>query len=83
MKKILFILSAAGLFAATGCETTGDPTQGGLFGWSQSKANQRLDDRRAILGAVEDDTAREASRTGYLEDGVYIRERELDRVRGY
>lgn len=26
---------------AVGCQTTGDPTQGGLFGWSEKKAQQR------------------------------------------
>jgi predicted nuclease with TOPRIM domain len=27
----------------TGCQTTGDPNQGGLFGWSEKKAQQRQD----------------------------------------
>ncbi len=31
------------------CETTGDPTQGGLFGWSEGKAQQRLGEREAVL----------------------------------
>jgi septal ring factor EnvC (AmiA/AmiB activator) len=26
---------------SAGCQTTGDPTQGGLFGWSEKKAQQR------------------------------------------
>lgn len=30
--------------AAAGCQTTGDPTQGGLFGWSAKKAQQRQQD---------------------------------------
>lgn len=29
------------IFAVSGCTTTGDPTAGGLFGWSESKAQQR------------------------------------------
>jgi hypothetical protein len=28
-------------FLFTGCQTTGDPTQGGLFGWSEKKAQVR------------------------------------------
>jgi chromosome segregation ATPase len=30
----------------TGCETTGDPSQGGLFGWSESKAIERQQELR-------------------------------------
>jgi len=45
MKISTFIIRAAfvGVVGSsfTGCETTGDPSQGGLFGWSPSKANQR------------------------------------------
>lgn len=36
----LSYLAAVVLFA-TGCATTGDPNQGGLFGWSSTKADQR------------------------------------------
>jgi len=30
--------------ALSACETTGDPTKGGLFGWSQHKADERQQD---------------------------------------
>ena len=39
--KAHFILTGAIAVALTACETTGDPTQGGLFGWSEGKAKQR------------------------------------------
>jgi len=41
----------------SGCETTGDPHQGGIF-WSESKAQQRLDQKRRELNRVESDTER-------------------------
>ena len=34
-------LAFAAACLLAGCETTGDPRQGGLFGWSESKANER------------------------------------------
>lgn len=40
-----------------GCETTGDPHQGGIF-WSEDKAKQRLEEKRRELNAVESDTNR-------------------------
>jgi len=51
----------------TGCETTGDPTQGGLLGWSPAKAEQRS---AAYRAQVHRENARleaeeiEASRLG-------------------
>jgi len=41
----------------SGCETTGDPHQGGIF-WSESKAQQRLDQKSRELNRVESDTER-------------------------
>ena len=40
----------------TSCETTGDPTQGGLFGWSEDKAQDRLYNKRAQLGQAQSRT---------------------------
>jgi septal ring factor EnvC (AmiA/AmiB activator) len=47
---------AAVLFSLSGCETTGDPSQGGLFGWSETKAierQQQLRDQLAVSSAEE------------------------------
>lgn len=50
MKTTVFFIRQRGLRCAaavllaglsTGCETTGDPRQGGLFGWSETKAIER------------------------------------------
>jgi hypothetical protein len=54
--KILFPAALAFVFLC-GCETTGDPHQGGIF-WSERKAQERLYQKRAELRAVESDTAR-------------------------
>lgn len=43
-------------FALAGCQTTGDPSQGGLFGWSETKAIERqqiLRDQLAASSAAE------------------------------
>jgi septal ring factor EnvC (AmiA/AmiB activator) len=39
-----------GCAALCGCQTTGDPNQGGLFGWSEKKARQRIAEREQTLG---------------------------------
>jgi hypothetical protein len=63
MKRcILPAITLASLFIA-GCETTGDPTQGGLFGWSETKAQQRQDELRDVLYLEHDRTA-DARSTG-------------------
>lgn len=57
------------LMGCTSCQTTGDPTRGGIF-WSESKANDRLNERRADLGAIEADTARMKRRNEVLENSA-------------
>jgi hypothetical protein len=70
---------AAGLLILIGCsscQTTGDPTQGGIF-WSERKANERLNERRADLGAIEADTARLKRKNEVLEDSAARKRRYL------
>ena len=52
-KSILLALTIALALAAGGCATTGDPKAGGLFGWSEAKAQQRQADARSILAQEE------------------------------
>ncbi len=54
-------------FLLCSCETTGDPNQGGLFGWSQSQANQRLDQKHATLNEIESDTSRQRARARQMQ----------------
>ena len=51
-----------------GCETTGNPREGGLFGWSESKAQQRQTERRSEVAAAESALAREQQRSGELKN---------------
>jgi hypothetical protein len=57
--KELLLLSTITLAASalSSCETTGDPTKGGIF-WSPAKAQQRLDQRQQTLSDINDDTSR-------------------------
>jgi hypothetical protein len=69
--KLPSILSLAAIGASlllTSCETTGDPNQGGLFGWSQSKANYRLSEREQRLNQLEHSNAYQQGRTDTLEN---------------
>jgi predicted RNase H-like nuclease (RuvC/YqgF family) len=51
--------------ALCGCRTTGDPTQGGLFGWSEQKAEERQVAREEILSREEQAARRQQeSETG-------------------
>jgi len=45
-----------------GCGTTGNPTQGGLFGWSEKKADARIAERETTL-----EQARESARQSEAE----------------
>lgn len=63
-RLVIAVLPAILLLAA--CETTGDPREGGLFGWSEKKALVRQDERRREVAAAEVALAREQSRTSQL-----------------
>lgn len=41
---------------ASSCQTTGDPSSGGIF-WSERKAQQRIDERQDKLGRIDDQAA--------------------------
>src|SRR6266702_7370684 len=60
-----------GLLAAgwllIGCTTTGDPQQGGLFGWSEAKARDRQRERQERVAAEDAELAREDARRRELE----------------
>ncbi len=50
-----------------GCETTGDPHQGGLFGWSEAKAQDRQKERQARAAGAEAELARTDAQSRELE----------------
>ena len=61
MKTRLAIALAA--IVLVGCETTGDPRQGGFFGWSQAKASAREAGQVQTLTQAERRLADESGRT--------------------
>ncbi len=75
LPSILSLAAVAASLCLTSCETTGDPTQGGLFGWSQSKANVRQYELEDRLNAVERDNARQAGRSDALESQLRRKQR--------
>lgn len=72
-KLFSLVLLSAGL---VGCETTGDPTRGGIF-WSENKAQQRLQDKQSSLSAIQSDTSRVNRRNATMEDAAARRRRYL------
>jgi hypothetical protein len=69
-KILLTLLMSLGLAAVfSSCTVTGDPSRGGIF-WSESMAQDRLNQRQAILNSVEADTARVNRRNVELEEEI-------------
>ncbi len=67
MKTFALLSLLTAVAALTSCETTGDPRQGGLFGWSENKARDRQADLQAQLNDVQQDTANQQARTEQLQ----------------
>jgi hypothetical protein len=73
MKRAARLGSSSGLvlllvaWALAGCETTGDPRQGGLFGWSEAKARDRQHEREEQVSHEQSKLAGENARGQELE----------------
>jgi len=65
LARLAGALSLCAIFA--GCETTGDPTQGALFGWSEAKARERQNERRASVAQARAELADEEAKNHALE----------------
>ena len=76
MSRLLLCLSAITLLNS--CATTGDPNQGGLFGWSQGQADQRIAAREHRLIQLQNDNAYKQGRTDALENEAARKKRQLD-----
>lgn len=72
MKTTHLLPLVLGALALAGCETTGDPTQGGLFGWSETKAQSRSAALQQAL-YVEDDRTGAARRSNRQLEGTHAR----------
>ena len=67
MKTTRLLLSAIALGTLASCQTTGDPSQGGLFGWSENKAQGRQQALQQHLNYVEGNNAYQRDRSAQLE----------------
>lgn len=69
--RLLRPLFAACALACTlsSCETTGDPTTGGIF-WSESKAQSRLNQKQSTLDSLRSETRRIESDSARKEAGL-------------
>ena len=65
-RPILLLVVAAAMLPLVYCETTGDPTKGGIF-WSESKAQARQGALQSELNAVRGETSHEMQRRAALE----------------
>jgi hypothetical protein len=59
-------LAAGVACGACGCSTTGDPTQGGLFGWSETKAKMRIEEKQQRLASERSALVQERRTAGAL-----------------
>lgn len=82
------LLSGAAIALLAGCETTGDPMEGGLFRWSEAKAQERITVKEGQLTTGRRQRAREAQTSLALRDrsgrnrraiGAQIEAREAQR----
>jgi chromosome segregation ATPase len=63
------------------CDTTGDPREGGIF-WSQNKANQRLETKRAEMHHVQQETITEEAEGASLRARRSAVRSSLERQQG-
>lgn len=61
MKSIRLIIALAAFQFIAACQTTGNPNEGGLFGWSETKAIARQSELERKLSRVERDTGRNST----------------------
>ncbi len=77
-KRILFCIL---ILTIIGCETTGDPRQGGLFGWSEKKAADRQVALTGTLTEEERNAQLARERTMALQNDRAAKLAELDTQR--
>ncbi len=74
---VILVFIITGLIA--GCETTGDPRQGGLFGWSEEKAVSRQENLKQTLSEEEAAAAREKQASIELQNRKAAKQAEIQR----
>jgi hypothetical protein len=76
MSRLLLLLSLTALLGS--CAYTGDPNQGGLFGWSQTMADDRIAAREQRLNQLDRENAYQRGRTDALEAEKARKQRQLN-----
>lgn len=66
MKHIFISIIIASSLSS--CAMTGDPSDGGLFGWSQSMSNDRISAREQYNNSIQADTASKKAEARRLEN---------------
>ncbi|WP_050031124.1 hypothetical protein [Verrucomicrobium sp. BvORR034] len=74
IRTTLLLSLAASSLLLSSCATTGDPNQGGLFGWSQNQADGRIAARQQHLSDLQSDTEYQQGRSERLRREVNRRE---------
>ena len=72
MKAMIFFHLFGAVMCLTllnSCETTGDPSTGGIF-WSEAKAQQRLADRQNHLDQLDSQTGKTNRSSAYKEQQI-------------
>ena len=71
---------ALGLFLvlAAGCATTDDPRQGGLFSYNPAAYEERLEQRRQNMTALQQNQRQEEAQARQLESDVQTRQARLE-----
>lgn len=85
LKKLFFAFSVfllvLGLSVLTACTTTGDPQQGGLFGWSERKAQTRQEVMHEEIATHQATTQEQAEEHQYLRSVRQATEARLQQLR--
>jgi hypothetical protein len=77
MIRPTLLLSFAAAALLSSCATTGDPNEGGLFGWSQGMADDRIAVREQHLSDLQSDTAYQQRRSQQLRREAQRKESQL------
>ena len=74
--RLKIYMSALIAAVFTACQTTGDPTQGGIF-WSERKAQERLQEKQARLEKSDADALEINISNRNLEKSVARKQKHL------
>jgi len=69
------------ILMAVGCATTDDPRHGGLFSYNRAAYEQRLEQRRQNLQALQQNQQQDKERSQELEKEIQVKQVLLDRER--